>query len=286
MFESLARSAKPFHMMKLFGSNKPLCDDEWDWQLASFKWLITEFGGAEDSLANQLILPTDRFFPKTSSDPSKKAREIFEQVKHLSGLAKWPTKLVAGNPSREMMLESGQSLKHDSHAPAGEYRLLQNADGKFYAQIGYNPSQLDNPHKLIATFAHELSHFLMSSAKTPPPGGWEIHELTTDLCSVYLGFGIFTAMTAWNFEGANDGWKYERQGYLNEPMLITALAIWETVSGRDPLLALPYLKPHLGKDLRKAVKYLQKRDIMEEIESIDLSQFVVEDSQVEENSIS
>ena len=259
--------------MGLFGPKRPVSEDEWDWQLASFKWLITEFGGIEDNPDNRLVLPTSDFFPPASSDPATKAQEVFEQVKNLSGLSEWPTSLVQGDESRAMMLASGQSLKHDSHAPAGEYQLVQSPDGQHYAQIGYNPGHLGDPGKLIATFAHELSHYLMSTAKTAPPGGWEIHELTTDLCSVYLGFGIFMAMSAWNFEGSNDGWQYERQGYLNEPMLVTALAIWETLAERDPLAALSYLKPHLRKDLQRATKYIQKLDISNEIMTMDLVLF-------------
>ncbi|ATW03577.1 hypothetical protein [Sphingorhabdus sp. YGSMI21] len=259
--------------MGLFGPKSPLDTDEWDWQLASFKWLIMEFGGIERHPANRLVLPEESFFPKTSTDPSRKAQEIFEQVKMLAGMGDWPTRLVQGDQTREMVLESGQMVKHDSHAPAGEYRLLKADDGEYYAQISFNPAQLGDPTKLIATFAHELSHYLMSTAKTAPPGGWEVHELTTDLCSVYLGFGIFMATSAWNFAASNEGWQYERQGYLNERMLITAMVIWETLAKRDPLEALPYLKPHLAKDTKMANKFVQKRDLLDELMSTDLSLF-------------
>lgn len=259
--------------MRLFRPKRPLDTDEWYWQLASFKWLITEFGGIEKHPADRLVLPNETFFPGTSADPSRKAQQIFEQVKLLAGMGDWPTKLVQGDQTREMALESGQMLTHDSHAPAGEYRLLKAADGQYHAQISYNPSQLGDPAKLIATFAHELSHYLMSTAKTAPPGGWEVHELTTDLCSVYLGFGIFMATSAWNFAGSNEGWQYERQGYLNERMLITAMVIWETLAKRNPLEVLPYLKPHLAKDTRMANRFVQKRDLLDEVMATDLSLF-------------
>jgi len=270
--------------MGIFGPKRPLNADEWEWQLASFKWLIIEFGGIGENPDNKLILPNDEFFPTTSVDQSQKAQEIFERVKTLSGMAEWSTRLVQGEQTREMLLSSGQLVKHDSHAPAGEYRLMETPDGQLYAQISYNPSQLGDPAKLIATFAHELSHYLMSTAKTAPPGGWEVHELTTDLCAVYLGFGIFMATSAWNFESSNDGWQYQRQGYLNEPMLITAMVIWETLAGRDPLGALPYLKPHLAKDTKRAAKYIQNRDLLDEVMSIDLSLFAVEDSESDDSA--
>ena len=238
--------------MGLFGPKRPLSEDEWDWQLASFNWMIKEFGGIEENPDNVLVLPTPEFFPKTSADPEQKAQEIFDRVKQLAGMEEWPTRLEQGEKSRDLTLGHGQEIKHERHAPAGDYQLKQGDDGNHFALIRYNPSHIDDPAKLIATFAHELSHYLMNTAKTAPPGGWDVHELTTDLCSVYLGFGIFLAMTAWNFQGRNDGWQYERQGYLNERMLVTGIAIWETLAGRDPLHALPYLKPHLAKDMKMA----------------------------------
>lgn len=265
--------------MILFGPKRPLNADEWEWQLASFKWLIVEFGGIEENPENRLVLPNEEFFPKTSADPSRKAQQIFERVKFLTGMAAWPTHLVQGDQTREATLNSGQILKHDSHAPAGEYQLLQATDGQHYAQISYNPSQLGDPAKLIATFAHELSHYLMSTAKTAPPGGWEVHELTTDLCSVYLGFGIFMATSAWNFQASNEGWQYERQGYLNERMLITAMVIREMLADRDPLEALPFLKPHLAKDAKMATKYVQRLNILDEVMSKDLSLFAVDETE-------
>ncbi|MEL6876412.1 MAG: hypothetical protein AAGM33_13165 [Pseudomonadota bacterium] len=121
-------------------------------------------------------------------------------MKALSGMANWPTKLVAGEENKESNIASGISLVHENHAPAGEFRIANGNTEEQFAEIRYNPKHAEDPESLIATFAHELSHYLMSSANSDPPGGWEIHELTTDLTSVYLGFGIFMADSAWNFE--------------------------------------------------------------------------------------
>ncbi|MDH4318404.1 MAG: hypothetical protein OEV64_08445 [Desulfobulbaceae bacterium] len=44
---------------------------------------------------------------------------------------------------------------------------------------------------MIATFAHELSHYLIATAPEPPPGGWESWKFATDIGATFLGFGIF-----------------------------------------------------------------------------------------------
>ncbi|SIN59668.1 hypothetical protein SAMN02745824_0199 [Parasphingorhabdus marina DSM 22363] len=263
--------------MSLFGPKRPLSKDEWEWQLASFKWLLAEFGGIERNPTNVLVLPTAEYFPPTSGEPAEKAQQIFDQVRTLSGMAEWPTRLLAGEASKEANIASGISLVHENHAPAGEFLVKNGPTGEQLAEIRYNPRHLANPESLIATFAHELSHYLMANAKSDPPGGWDIHELTTDLTAVYLGFGIFMANSAWNFEGHSSfdqqGWQYERQGYLTERGLVTAIAIWETLAGRDPMAAAPFLKPHLAKDLKKATAYVHKNAVAQEIAEYDLEQY-------------
>lgn len=264
--------------MGIFGPKRPLSADEWEWQLASFKWLIEEFGGINENPTNKLVVPSAEFFPPTSANPDQKAQQIFDQVKALSGMENWPTKLQAGDASRSSAVAPGFGLKHENHAPAGEFRLADGAPGEQIAEIFYNPSHVAQPENLIATFAHELAHYLMSGAKTAPPGGWDIHELTTDLAAVYLGFGTFLANSASNFSAFTEfdqmGWQHDRQGYLSERALVCALAIWEALAGRDALLAAPYLKSHLAKDLKSAAKYIAKQDISEQVMAVDLSSFV------------
>jgi hypothetical protein len=70
------------------------------------------------------------------------------------------------------------------------------------------------------------------------------------------------------------GWQHERQGYLSEHAFVCAIAIWETLAGRDALLATPFLKPHLAKDLKAAVKYVQKQDILDQVMAMDLDDFI------------
>lgn len=274
--------------MGIFGPKRPLSADEWEWQLASFKWLIEEFGGITENPTNQLVIPSADFFPPTSADPDEKAQQIFDQVKSLSGMQDWPTKLITGSKSRPSAVAPGFGLKHETHAPAGEFRLAENLAGKPIAEIFYNPSHIDQPEKLIATFAHELAHYLMSGAKTPPPGGWEIHELTTDVAAVYLGFGAFLANSASNFSAFTEfdqmGWQHERQGYLSERALVCALAIWETLADRDALLASSYLKPHLAKDLNAVIKYVKRENIVDQVMAIDLNDFIGDTAETEPNA--
>jgi hypothetical protein len=127
------------------------------------------------------------------------------------------------------------------------------------AIIHYHPKLLTEPDALAATFAHELSHYVLSSMEMSP-GGEEMHEHATDCTAVFLGFGIFLANSARQFsqfqEGLMGGWSSSSSGYLSERSLVTATALFVRTFGHDPDIAERSLKPYLAKDFRKAIKHI------------------------------
>jgi hypothetical protein len=78
--------------------------------------------------------------------------------------------------------------------------------------------------------AHELGHFLIHGFSSPAPGGDEAQEPATDVCAVFLGFGVFTANAAFRFQGLDrgvmQGWRFRRLGYLGQRPLSYAQAIF------------------------------------------------------------
>jgi hypothetical protein len=127
-------------------------------------------------------------------------------------------------------------------------------------QISYVPALLAHPERLIATFAHELAHYLLATAPTSPPCEDDEHEFLTDLTAVYLGFGVFMANSVFEFEAIQDGpmqgWRYGRSGYLPEQDLVFATALFIAVKKLDPSPAYPCLKPHLAQQLKRALRDL------------------------------
>lgn len=266
-------------MLSLFGPKLPIDEDELEWQFASFKWLIQEFGdlGAD----TPLVLPTEAWFPPEALEGKASARELFDLVREHAGLTDWGCELREGERPRPIYAGNAHLLRHEGpSAPAGTFEMK--GDDDRVVVITYNPELEGNPMALVATFAHELAHYLMITAETPPPGGWELDELHTDLCAVYLGFGVFlanSAKTFRQFQSAGEmGWSTSTQGYLSEGALVTALAVTERLAGRDPMAAAPHLKDYLEKDLRRADRALAKLcpDVREGVIATDLSDFVGE----------
>lgn len=262
-------------MLSLFGAKLPIDEEELEFQLATFKWLVREFGPP----AEALVLPTKDWFPSSAHKGHTRIADLFGHVKAAAGMSDWPCELRAGAGERPAHVGTGLLLRHEGASPpCGTFQVVGD-DGQPTVVITYNPSLADDTTALIATFAHELGHYLMSSAASDPPGGWELHELHTDLAAVHLGFGLFlanSAKTFSQFQSAGEmGWSSRRQGYLSEGALVTALAVVERLAGRDPLAAAPCLKAYLAKDLNRAAKALGRRypDMAAAVEAVDLSEY-------------
>lgn len=263
-------------MFALFAPKLPVDADELEWQLATFKWLVSEFGPAGEA---PLVLPTAEYFPSSPRKGAGRVEDLFASVKAAAGMADWPCALRAGAGDRPAHVGTGLLLRHEgANPPCGTFTMDDGGGGQTVV-ITYNPSLVEDSTALIATFAHELGHYLMSTAKTAPPGGWELHELHTDLAAVHLGFGIFLANSARSFgqyqSGGEMGWSSRTQGYLSEGALVTATAIFQRLAARDPMEAEPWLKDYLRSDLRKAAKALDRLhpDIAASVAAVDLTEF-------------
>lgn len=191
----------------------------------------------------------------------------------------WECELQAGDGDRP--IHAGNSLlimNEGAPAPCGTFQVT-GADGDPRVVITYNPALANDTTAMIATFAHELGHYLMSTAKSDPPGGWAIHELHTDIAAVYLGFGVFLANSARSYvqfqNAVESGWSSRLQGYLGEEALVTAFAIVEQLRGGDSRAAVPYLKDYLRPQLRKTGKALARLhpDLASAISAVDLDDY-------------
>ncbi|TLU67496.1 hypothetical protein FE810_00640 [Thalassotalea litorea] len=129
---------------------------------------------------------------------------------------------------------------------------------------------------MIATFAHELAHYLTASAKQEPPGGWENWEFATDITATFLGFGVFMANSAFNFRQYTDsdsqGWQASRNGYLTEAEHVFSLALFIQLKGISPATVTPFLKSHLRKMLKKALAEIDSSNIVAQLKSVSSKQ--------------
>ncbi|HEX4860104.1 MAG TPA: hypothetical protein VFV07_02630, partial [Rhizomicrobium sp.] len=199
--------------MKLFGGGTYLDEEDEAWQIETWAWFLKEFGGI-DMLKRRaaLVTPTKHFFPPADREGEARVAHVFDCVKRLAGMSDWHCRLIAQPRSAEMTLAPLAALKPIKWAPAGTFAFDGNE-----ATISYDPANSGDPFALVTVFIHELAHYLLASHVDNAPGGEAVHEYTTDLMTVYLGFGLFGANSAFNFSQFrgvhSQGWRTSRLGY-------------------------------------------------------------------------
>lgn len=269
--------------MSLFGPKRPLSADEWEWQLAGFRWLLDEFGGLDAHRVRMLATPDGDCFPDSRLSGDARASELLGQVMAIAGIGDWPARLVMVDGARaHMAVSERHAVTHSGQSAAGTFQLVEDGAGGWLAEIVASRSQLADESALVATLGHETAHYWMTGTQRAAPGGADCEELLTDLTAVALGFGIFLGNNArYGYHTKDEagtsigaGWYISGwQGYLSERALMSALAVSETLAGRDPMAAAPYLKPHLAADLKDAARYVARRDLVADIMAIDLSDY-------------
>lgn len=235
-----------------FRSRSPLTSDDEEWQLETWAWLLKELGGLDDLRAMPLVTPTPAYFQATDATGHARATHVFETVKTLMGLEEWQCRLAPQHERPDVKVSDVAYLTvvPGTESPLGTF----GADGNEIL-ITYDPGLVADPVGLVATLAHELSHYLLSM-KGEPPGGWDNHEFCTDLAVVYSGFGLFGAATAFRYFTGTQSWGYQRAGYLSQTEWTFALAVFFALRDQQIDDAKFWLPSHLMNGVRRASRYL------------------------------
>jgi len=215
--------------MALFGLFGPKPDalpppEQQTWMLQAWGWLERHVGQGRGLPPQPIIVPTPESMPVPMAQGHQLALNVSDFVQQRAGLSDWHCALEPQEPDhlRDLALATGG--RHSSRGAAGTFRV-----GGGRTTITYDPDQLEDLESFVALMAHEWSHHLLALVHAPRPGGPEVEEPLTDLCAVYLGFGVFQANAAFSFgqysEGVGGGWRSRSLGYLGQKGSSFALAI-------------------------------------------------------------
>jgi hypothetical protein len=216
--------------------------DEQAWLLAAWRWLDDVIGAVE--INDTLFLPITAHFPPNRLTGHAAAEHDFALVKGHCAMATWPTRLVAQRERPALKA----TWAHDyvaANDPGGSY---YSPDGEI-AVITYDPALLEMRAHLIYTFAHELSHYALSRATTPPPGGEPYMELCTDLAAAHLGFGLFGCTTVIkSYKG--------EMAYMPEHVWYFAAALFCELTNAQPNIYEAHATSWVRSGIRKNRAYL------------------------------
>jgi hypothetical protein len=230
-------------------ATSPVESAERAWLEGRTRWLISEFG-LDKARTTKMILPTPEFFPDAYDASHEAGRVLFGRTCRYAGIN--PDGLELHFFQTRNPFATGDFTQ--SEGAAGLYE-----GGRFATRIQIDEASLADPLMMVATASHELAHVLLLG-QGRLTGNEPDHEEITDLLTIYLGFGIFTANSRVRDRsthvGTSEHWSINRLGYLRQPQVGYALALWARLRGED---ALPW-SAHLCADVRayfkQAVKWL------------------------------
>jgi hypothetical protein len=151
-------------MWNLFKTKQLISDEDYIFQFETFKWLLRNFGGDAFYKDTVLVLPTKEFFPEIVLCPEEAAEATFRYVKKYAGMENWPCELCAQEPDPERKIAPTVYIQGGDDSPLGTF----SGKNAKKALITYNPAIASEPVQLVATFAHELAHYLTGTCEEAP----------------------------------------------------------------------------------------------------------------------
>ena len=229
-----------------------------DYHFTVWEWLLSNLGGIEGLRSRHLVLPSLDYFPFRPAKDHPYAEALFLQTKRLMGIESWPCDLRAmpSDPSVERQPIEGHTV--------GAAGTFQWPDGDDHPIIQYHPSGLGDGPGLVAVLAHELCHYLLFTVTNEPPGGWNLHEIHTDIAASFMGFGVFQANSSFHFAQWTDGnwagWSARTLGYLSDAEHAYALAVFCRLTEADPAPVRDHLKLNPRTYFQLALEDLEQRE--------------------------
>jgi len=220
-----------------------------EWVDGRFTWLQTRLGEALPRTL-PVVCPTPDFFPDPYSGTDEDAHAIFRRVAVYMNVDPQTLQLAFYN--------RGPEIVRNERGAAGLYAQGGTESDK-RPQILVDRSQSENPMSLVATLAHEIGHEILLGGGLVTRED-DDHEPLTDLLTVFLGLGIFSANatihdSGWSRNGWH-GWKTARLGYLDQPTYGYALARFAHTRGESKPVWMRHVRPDVRNPLKQSLRFL------------------------------
>lgn len=249
--------------MSWFSPKLPVTDDEREWVEQGFHRLAKLLGRTQ-MLDARVVTPTAEDFPDPFDRSAESAEKLFWKVCDYMDVKRAEVEVKIFPEETEDLSKLLPHWHGDGQSRAAGLFLdggteLANGDGRHLVAI--RSTQLEDPLALVATIAHELGHVILLGRKLLNPAPPD-HEPLTDLLTVYLGLGIFTANSAARFKQWQDerkfGWSMNRLGYLSEKVYGYALAKFMIERGEEKPAWLKYLSTNVKSYCKQSRSWMEQ----------------------------
>jgi hypothetical protein len=237
----------------------PVTEEERLWVDEGFRRLGRMLGSSRLQNAT-VILPTDEFFPDPWDGTESALKALFWRVCGYMGVNPSQVELAIIPDSSELI----EMLPAYSYKPAGPAGLHYGGDDENEQErplIAVRYSLLKDPLSVVATLAHELGHVILLDGGHMQRDADDMEPMT-DLVTVYLGLGVFTANASRRFlkyqKDRLEGWSMSRLGYLPETVFGYALACFAKERGEVQPAWAEELSTNLSAWFRQSAAWLGK----------------------------
>ena len=201
----------------------------------------------------KVMIPDQREFGVSWDNSEDCGRKVFAHVARDYGIdLSLLTLDFFDNPVQEF--GSGESvifLKPDPETPEATGLYFPKDDsGRF--TIAIDRENLSNPINFIGTIAHELAHVKLLGEERIEQND----EMLTDLLTVFMGYGIFTANSAFEFYTRTDRWGYQSRGYLKIEEWGYALAVLAYLRNEEAPDWSTHLNVRIRPEFKKSLRYM------------------------------
>jgi hypothetical protein len=254
-----------------FSPKLPVTPEERQWVDDGFIRL-EKLLGRRRMLEAKVVLPIADDFPDQYEENASGAERLFRRVCLYMGVDYRQVQFEVFPDETEELQKilpswSGNPGKMAAglyfHGDIGESEAQKINPEEGRMMIAIRSTQLKDPLVLVATVAHELGHAILLGRGLMNRETAD-HEPMTDLLTVFLGLGIFSANSAARFKQFQDdrrqGWSMQRLGYLPEEVYGYALARFARERGEEKALWAKYLSTNVRAYFRRSHAWLVKNN--------------------------
>lgn len=210
-------------------------------------------------LQAEVILPVAEHFPDPYDGTDETVDLLFQRVCGYMQVDESRIDLeIFGDQSHELRTALPFWSGRGGGGPAGVY--FSDADQSHFV-VAVSSSKLKNPLAVVATVAHELAHVILLGGNLVARDAADMEPLT-DLATVFLGLGVFTANASVQFEQHQDvrtqGWSVQTLGYLSQEMFGYSLARFAMERGENRPKWMKHLSTNVAVYCRDSSRWLSQ----------------------------
>ncbi len=246
-------------MKTMFGLRPklPVTEEERLWVDEGFRRLSRILGWSRMHNA-AVILPCDEHFPDPWDGTEGALEALFRRV--CGYMCVDPNKVeLTIIPDTSELIEMLPEYHYKPEGPAGLH--FGSSDEEERPLVAIRRSLSKDPLSVVATLAHELGHVILLD-RGHLRRDEEDMEPMTDLVTVYLGLGVFTANASRRFikyqNDRSEGWSMSRLGYLPEVAFGYALARFAKERGESQPEWANHLSTNLKAWFRQSAAWLKQ----------------------------